>query len=186
MASLCLTVAGVFFLYAVYQRPQRPYWPPLGGLHCPLLAPRLPPLPPRLPPLPPRFPPLAPPRGGPPWCPDPRPDPRPLWDGGSWPESHSGVRGGTGLGGEVGGWPFAAFFFFAGAGAGTGTTPPPPTPSPPGECVPPPPRLWCGGRTHSLGGQGKGGHYFGRRRTLFCTLYICKYFVACLLPCQSR
>jgi hypothetical protein len=127
MASLCLTVAGVFFLCAVYQRPQRPYWPPLGGLHCPLLAPRLPPLPPRLPPL-------APPRGGPPWCPDPwwcpdpragpdpRPEPRPLWDGGSWPESHSGVGGGTGLCGEVGGWPFAAFFFFAGAGAGTGTT----------------------------------------------------------------
>jgi hypothetical protein len=114
MASLCLTVAEVFFLCAVYQRPQRPYWPPLGGLHCPLLAPRLPP--------------LAPPRGGPPWCPDPRagpdprPEPRPLWDGGSCPESHSGVGGGTGLGGEVGGCPFAAFFFLAGAGAGTGTT----------------------------------------------------------------
>ncbi len=28
-----------------------------------------------------------------------------------------------------------------------------PTPSPPGECVPPPPPLWCGGRTHSLGGK---------------------------------
>jgi hypothetical protein len=110
MASLCLTVAEVFFfLCAFYQRPQRPYWPPLGGLHCPLLAPRLPPLPPRLPPL-------APPRGGPPYCPDPRagpdprPEPRPLWDGGSWPESHSGVGGGAGLGGEVGGCPFAAFW----------------------------------------------------------------------------
>jgi hypothetical protein len=63
------------FFRAVYQRPQRPYWLPLGGLHCPLLAPGLPP--------------LAPPRGGPPWCPDPRagpdprPEPRPLWDGGS-------------------------------------------------------------------------------------------------------
>jgi hypothetical protein len=30
-----------------------------------------------------------------------------------------------------------------------------PTPSPPGECVPA--RLWCGGRTHSLGGEGVGG-----------------------------
>jgi hypothetical protein len=126
MAPICLTVAEVFFfLCAFYQRPQRPYWPPLRGLHCPLLAPGLPPLPPRLPPL-------APPRGGPPWCPDPRagpdprPEPRPLWAGGSWPVSHSGVGGGTGLGGEVGGevgsCPFAAFFFFAGAGAGTGTT----------------------------------------------------------------
>ncbi len=47
-----------FFFSAVYRRPQRPYWPPLGGLHCPVLAPRLPP--------------RAPPRGGPPWCPDPR------------------------------------------------------------------------------------------------------------------
>ncbi len=33
----------------------------------------------------------------------------------------------------------------------------PPTPSPPGECVPPSPSLWCGGRTHSLGGGGGGG-----------------------------
>jgi hypothetical protein len=33
-----------------------------------------------------------------------------------------------------------------------------PTPSPPGECVPL--RLWCGGRTHSLGGEGVGGQYF--------------------------
>jgi hypothetical protein len=30
----------------------------------------------------------------------------------------------------------------------------PPTLSPPGECVPP--RLWCGGKTHSLGGEGMG------------------------------
>jgi hypothetical protein len=45
---------------------------------------------------------------------------------------------------------------------------------------PHPPRLWCGGRTHSLGGEGVGGHYFGRRPTLFCSLYstyTCKYFV---------
>ncbi len=36
----------------------------------------------------------------------------------------------------------------------------PPTPSPPGECIPPPPRLWCGGRTHSLGGKGGGVSIF--------------------------
>jgi hypothetical protein len=41
-------------------------------------------------------------------------------------------------------------------------------PSPPGEFVPP--RRWCGGRTHSLGGEGMGGQYFGRRQTLLCTL----------------
>jgi hypothetical protein len=35
-------------------------------------------------------------------------------------------------------------------------------PPPPGECVPP--RLRCGGRTHSLGGDG--GEYFGRCQTL--------------------
>ncbi len=123
------TLSELYQVYfqSFYHRPQRPYWPPLGGLHCPLLAPRFPPLPPRLPTL-------VPPRGGPPWCPDPwwcpdpragpypRPEPRPLWVGGSWPESHSGVVGGTGLGGDVCGWLFAALFFFAGAGAGTGTT----------------------------------------------------------------
>jgi hypothetical protein len=48
-----------------------------------------------------------------------RPAPRPRWVGGSWPDSHSGGGGGTGLGGEVGGWPIATFFFFAGAGDGT-------------------------------------------------------------------
>ena len=50
---------------------------------------------------------------------DPRPDPLPRWVGGSWPDSHSGGGGRTGLGGEVGGWPVAAFFFFTGAGDGT-------------------------------------------------------------------
>ncbi len=34
----------------------------------------------------------------------------------------------------------------------------PPPPSPPGECVLP--RLWCGGRTHSLGGEGGGRSIF--------------------------
>ncbi len=34
----------------------------------------------------------------------------------------------------------------------------PPTPSPPGECVPL--RLWCGGRTHLLVGEGGGGSIF--------------------------
>ncbi len=36
----------------------------------------------------------------------------------------------------------------------------PPTPSPPGECLPPPPLLWCGVRTNSLGGEGVGSQYF--------------------------
>ncbi len=31
-------------------------------------------------------------------------------------------------------------------------------PPPSGECVPP--ALWCGGRTHSLGGEGVGGSVF--------------------------
>jgi hypothetical protein len=35
----------------------------------------------------------------------------------------------------------------------------PPPPSPPGVCVPPR-GLWCGGRTHSLGGEGGGGSIF--------------------------
>jgi hypothetical protein len=41
------------------------------------------------------------------------------------------------------------------------------------------PRLWCGGRTHSLGGEGGGGgggSIFGRRRHS-SVLYIFKYFV---------
>ncbi len=34
------------------------------------------------------------------------------------------------------------------------------------------PRLWCGGRTHSLGGEGVGGSIqFGRRQTLLCGFY---------------
>jgi hypothetical protein len=50
----------------------------------------------------------------------------------------------------------------------------PPTPSPPGECVPP--RLWCGGRTHSLGGEGVGVN--SSEDVRHCSvLYICKYFV---------
>jgi hypothetical protein len=46
-------------------------------------------------------------------------------------------------------------------------------PSPPGECVPPPPG-GAVGRTHSLGGEGVGGQFFGRHSSV---LYICKYFV---------
>jgi hypothetical protein len=45
-----------------------------------------------------------------------------------------------------------------------------PTPSLPGECVPH--CLWCGVRTHSLGGEGVGGQYFGRRQTQLCTLHM--------------
>jgi hypothetical protein len=53
----------------------------------------------------------------------------------------------------------------------------PPSPSPPGECVPP--RLWCVGRTHSLGGEGWGGQYFGILEDVrhSSVLYVCKYFV---------
>jgi hypothetical protein len=47
------------------------------------------------------------------------PVPRPRCDGGSWPESQSGVGGGTGRGREVGGCQAAAPLFLAGAGAGT-------------------------------------------------------------------
>jgi hypothetical protein len=43
--------------------------------------------------------------------------------------------------------------------------------TPPSECVPPL-RLWCGGRTHSLGGEGVEGHYLGRRQTQLCTLHM--------------
>jgi hypothetical protein len=92
---------------SVYQRPQQPRWPPLSGTLCPWLALRLPP--------------RVSPRTGPPplWLGFWRPDPRPRWVGGSWPESQSGGGGGTGLGGEVGGCPIAAAFFLTGAGAGT-------------------------------------------------------------------
>jgi hypothetical protein len=42
--------------------------------------------------------------------------------------------------------------------------------------TPPPPRLWCGGRTHSLGGEGVGGQYLEDARHS-SVLYVCKYFV---------
>jgi hypothetical protein len=54
-----------------------------------------------------------------------------------------------------------------------------PPPHPLASVYPPPPPL-VRGRTHSLGEEGVGGHYFGRRPTLFCSLYstyTCKYFV---------
>jgi hypothetical protein len=42
----------------------------------------------------------------------------------------------------------------------------------------PPPPAFGGGRPHSLGGEGVGGQYFGRRQTQRCTLhYIYKYSV---------
>jgi hypothetical protein len=61
------------------------------------------------------------PRIGPPplWLLFGGPDPRPRWDSGSWPESQSGVGGGTGLGGDTGGCPAAVPFFLAGAAVGT-------------------------------------------------------------------
>ncbi len=48
---------------------------------------------------------------------------------------------------------------------------PSPPPDRPGSVYPPPPRLWCGGKTHSLGVEGA-GQQFGRGQTLLCTLYI--------------
>jgi hypothetical protein len=56
----------------------------------------------------------------------------------------------------------------------------PPPPHRPAS-VYPPPRLWCGGRTHSLGGEGVGGQEFGRRQTLLCTLYYTS--TLCFNPC---
>jgi hypothetical protein len=56
--------------------------------------------------------------------------------------------------------------------------PPPPPPSPPGECVTL--RLWCGGRTHSLGGEGVGRGSIVRKTpdTALYSIYVPrKYFV---------
>jgi hypothetical protein len=51
----------------------------------------------------------------------------------------------------------------------------PPPPSLPGECVPS--HHWCGGRTHSLGGEGVGVNSLEGAR--HCSvLYLCKYFAA--------
>ncbi len=108
--TLFLLVYFVFLLSSrtFHQRPHRPRWPPLGGPICPRLAPR--------------WPLRALPRTGAPplWLLWWGPVPRPRCGGGSWPESQSGVGGGTGRGGEVcGGCPAAAPLFLAGAGAGT-------------------------------------------------------------------
>ncbi len=47
----------------------------------------------------------------------------------------------------------------------------PPPPSPHGECVPP--RLCCGGRTHSPGGEGGGGSIFWKTQdTALYSTYI--------------
>jgi hypothetical protein len=96
------------FLRYYYQRPQRPRWPPLSGPLCPR--------------LPPWWSPRALPRIGPPpplWLLVCGPDPRPRWGGGSWPDSQSGVGGGTGLGGDAGGCTVAGPFFLTGAAVGT-------------------------------------------------------------------
>jgi hypothetical protein len=37
-------------------------------------------------------------------------------------------------------------------------------------------RVWCGGRTHSLGGEGVGG-YSSKDARHCSVLYICKYFL---------
>ncbi len=44
----------------------------------------------------------------------------------------------------------------------------PPSPSPPGECEP---RLCCGGRTHSPGGEGGGGSIFLKTRDIGLASY---------------
>jgi hypothetical protein len=47
-----------------------------------------------------------------------------------------------------------------------------PPPSPPGECVPLA-RLWCGGRTHSLVGEGGGGSIFWKTSdTALYSMYV--------------
>jgi hypothetical protein len=51
----------------------------------------------------------------------------------------------------------------------------PPPPSLPGERVPP--GLWCGGRTHSQGGERGGGVNILEDARHSSVLYICKYFV---------
>jgi hypothetical protein len=61
---------------------------------------------------------------------------------------------------------------------------PPPPHLPASGVYPPPPGLWCGVRTHSLGGEGVGGRGVNSSvrktpDTADCSvLYICKYFVA--------
>ncbi len=51
------------------------------------------------------------------------------------------------------------------------------------QCVPP--RLWCGGRTHSLGGEGWGVNLLEDVRHS-SVLYICRYFVVCTIPQSVR
>jgi hypothetical protein len=53
---------------------------------------------------------------------------------------------------------------------------PPPSPPGDGECV----RLWCGGRTHSLSGEGVGVNILEDTRH-GSVLYVCKYFVILIL-----
>jgi hypothetical protein len=50
---------------------------------------------------------------------------------------------------------------------------------PPPHRVYPPPRLWCGGRTDSLCGEGVGGSIVVRKtpNTALYSIHICKYFV---------
>jgi hypothetical protein len=98
----------LLFIFLFYQRPQRPYSPPLWGPRWPLPAPRLP-----------LCGPVGPPLAG---CP-------PLYDGfelpkplprcvtGSCPESHCGGGHGLGVGGG-GSCPFALSFFPAAAEVG--------------------------------------------------------------------
>jgi hypothetical protein len=55
-----------------------------------------------------------------------------------------------------------------------------PPPSPPGECVPP--RLCCGGRTDSPGGEGDGGSIFWKMRDIGLPSYSNNISTHCNIP----
>jgi hypothetical protein len=63
----------------------------------------------------------------------------------------------------------------------------PPPPHRPAS-VSPPPRLWCGGRTYSLGGEEVGCQYFGRCQTLLClySTYVSTLWLLCCPYCQPK
>jgi hypothetical protein len=63
----------------------------------------------------------------------------------------------------------------------------PPPPNRPASVNPPPPhRLWCGGRTHSLGGEGGWGVNILEDARHCSVLYIRKYFVVLSIFNYSR
>jgi hypothetical protein len=64
----------------------------------------------------------------------------------------------------------------------------PPPLSPPGECVVHcVPRLWCGGRTHSQGGEGAGGSIFWKTPgTDLYSTYVSTLWHQCISSQQCR